>query len=247
MNCKDLCFSYGDTQVLEGVTASFPLGQITAVLGPNGCGKTTLLSLLCGKLTPNKGSVTLNGIHVGDMENKDRAKSIALSPQRKTVGNLSAGALVLHGRFPYTNFLCTYSQRDRDLCDKALQQVGALHLKNQNILKMSGGQRQLVYLAMALAQDTPYILLDEPTTYLDIGHQISFFKQLQQLAHEGKGIILVTHELSLGLSFASQVLVLKDGVLLCAGTPSQAVNSGAIKQAFDVDVSNTGQQFLIQL
>ncbi len=232
----DVCAGYGKQEVLHAVSLSFLRGRVTAVIGPNGSGKSTLLQAAAGLLPIRGGGVSVDGDLLSSLSRNEIAKRISYLPQGRRVPDMTAMQLVLHGRFPHLHYPRRYSERDRQIAREALSAVGLLHEADRSLTELSGGMRQCAYLAMALAQESDYILLDEPTTYLDIPHQLELLRLLRRLAAEGKGIVCVMHDLSLALTFSDAVAVLENGNLLVLDEPHTVAKSGIPERVFDVSV-----------
>ena len=215
-----------------------PAGKITALLGPNGCGKTTLLKALCGIL-PAQGQVLLKERELLSLPAKHRARQLAYLSQSRPVPDLTVGDLVLCGRYPYTVYPRHYLPEDEGAARQALARMGIEELAEQPLSQLSGGQRQKAYIAMALAQDAQVLLLDEPTTYLDVAHQLQLLKLLRQLAQEGKTVVTVLHDLQSALQNADHILLLDQGRVAAQGTPEKVYASGMLDAVFGVKVCRT--------
>ena len=189
LEIQNLTVGYGGEPVLEDISLAIPRGKVTVIAGPNGCGKSTLLKAIAGIL-PAKGSIRLGGQELLTLSPRDLAQRIAYLPQNRQVPEITAKRLVLHGRFPYLSYPRRYSRRDEEIARQAMEALGIWDLADRNLAGLSGGQRQKVYIAMALAQDTPVVLLDEPNTFLDIAHQMQMMEQAKLLASEGKTVVL---------------------------------------------------------
>lgn len=233
---KQLCASYPHKEVLHDISLTFDPGKVTVLLGPNGCGKSTLLRAVLGFAEKTGGEVWVDGRAVERLSPKELAQRVAYLPQSRPVPNISAYRMVLHGRFPYLGYPRRYRGEDHQAVKRALEQVGADTLAQRLLPQLSGGERQRVYLAMALAQDTETILMDEPTTYLDVQHQMEVAALARCLALEGKAVVLVLHDLCMALRFADEIAVLSEGRLLRAGSPEEIYTSGILKEVFGVNV-----------
>ena len=198
-----LAAGYPERRVLEQVSLQFPDGQITVLAGPNASGKTTLLRTILGLEPRLEGEIFLDGTAQTDLTARELALRVSYLPQSRPVPNITAGRMVLHGRFPYLGYPRRYRPEDWAMAKAALREAGAEELERQLMSRLSGGQRQRVYLAMLLAQDTRNVLLDEPTTYLDVAHQFRLLDCARRLADQGRAVVLVLHDLCLALRWAS--------------------------------------------
>ena len=234
MELKHISAGYPQHPVLEDISLTFPAGQVTVLVGPNGCGKSTLLRVAAGLMELERGEVRLDGRNGRDMSRKEFARHVALLPQSRSTPEIPVGSLVLHGRFPYLGYPRRYSAKDRQAARRAMELTGVLELERESVSRLSGGQRQKVYLAMAVAQDTPILLLDEPTTYLDIAHQLELLHLARTLAGEGKAVVMVLHDLNLALTCAHRVVVMESGRLIQVGTPEEVCDSGVLERVFGV-------------
>ena len=234
-----LSAGYQGRPVVEDVSFSFAPGKVTVLLGPNGCGKTTLLKTALGLLAPLGGRVLYDGAGLDTLTPAEAARKAAYMPQNRHVPRIEARRIALHGRFPYLSFPRQYRPEDYAAADAALEAAGAADLAGRMMDTLSGGQRQKVYLAMALAQQAPTILMDEPTTWLDPKHQLEVMATARRLAAEGRAVGLVSHELSLALRTADQVALLAGGKLAAFGTPEQVYQSGALEEAFGVKIGRS--------
>lgn len=230
---------YGGLPVLRDVSLVFEPGKVTVLAGPNGCGKSTLLRVAARLMAPERGEVRIEGQDVSRLSAKQFARLAALLPQSRPLPGITAGSLVLHGRFPYLGYPRRYGPADRAAARSAMERAGVLELAERNVARLSGGQRQKVYLAMALAQDTPVLLLDEPTTFLDIGCQLELARLMRETAAEGKAVVMVLHDLNLALGCAHRVAVMEEGRLRAWGTPAEIYAGGALEQVFGVKVHRT--------
>ena len=227
---------YHGRAVLQGVDLAFAPGQVLALIGPNGSGKSTLLRAALGLVPCLGGEVLYDGVPLRRLSARQVAQKAAFLSQSRAVPNLSAQRMVLHGRFPYLTFPRQYRAADYAAADAALEAAGAADLAGRMMDTLSGGQRQKVYLAMALAQDAPTILMDEPTTWLDPRHQLEVMATARRLAAEGRAVGLVSHELNLALRTADRVALLSGGRLAALGTPEEVWQTGALSDAFGVPI-----------
>ena len=231
---QDLSAGYGGRTVLNRVSLTFPDGQVTALLGPNGCGKSTLLRTVMGLHPASGGRVLLDGVPGNSLTSRQLAQAVAYLPQSRGVPNITARRMVLHGRFPYHSYTRRYRAEDHKMAAQALRWAGAEELAECPVQQLSGGQRQKVYLAMALAQDTKAIFMDEPTTFLDVGAQMEVMALARRLAGEGKTVVMVLHDLPLALRWSHQVAVLDKGSLCFCGTPEEVFSGGVLEELFGV-------------
>lgn len=227
---------YDGKEILHDINMKFEPGKITALIGPNGCGKSTLFKAIVRINPHTSGSILVDGKEITDYSSRKLAKRVAYLPQSRKVPDISVLSLVLHGRFAYLNYPRHYRSEDIEIARKALAWVGLSHMEEENVNRLSGGMQQKVYLAMALAQDAATILMDEPTTYLDISHQLRLMEMARQLAGEGKAVVMILHDLSHALSIADDVKVLSEGRVIEAGTPDTVYESGTLEEVFGVKI-----------
>lgn len=187
LEMKNICAGYGKKEILHNLSVPFGKGTLTSVIGTNGCGKSTLLKTMLGLVPCTLGQLSVDGKSLSLMKRTEIAKRIAYLAQGKSLPDMTVEQMVLHGRFPHLSYPRSYTKKDRAIAQAAVERTGIKESAAQPMAALSGGMRQNAYLAMALAQDTDYILLDEPTTYLDIGHQLGLMNMLRQLAETGKG------------------------------------------------------------
>lgn len=228
---------YGDRVVIEPMDVAVPAGKVTAVIGPNGCGKSTLLKALARTMPLRGGSVYLNGRAIAELPTVEVARQMALLPQSpQAPGGLTVGELVAYGRYPHQRGLGRLTRDDRAIIDWALGLTRLGEFAERPLDALSGGQRQRAWIAMALAQDTGLILLDEPTTYLDMAHQLEVLELLRDLNREqGKTIALVIHELNLAARFADWMIALRGGAIRAAGTPAEVMTAPMLRDVFGLD------------
>ena len=235
LEIRNVSAGYPGHPVLQDISLSVPDGAVTVIAGPNGCGKSTLLKVLAGIL-PASGSAVLDGQELLCLPGRQRAKKVAFLPQNRTVPEITVKNLVLHGRFPYLSYPRCYRQEDYRMAETAMEKMGVAHLADRSLTTLSGGQRQKVYIAMALAQDTPVVLLDEPNAFLDIAHQLQLMEQAKALAGEGKTVVLVLHDLSMALGCADSMAVMSEGKCLFQGSPEDVFLSRCLDAAFGVEM-----------
>ena len=249
LEAKNLSAGYPGRAVLADVSLAARPGRVLALLGPNGCGKSTLLRTMAGLLPPLGGEVLLDGRR--DYSPRQAARRVAYLPQSRTAPNITVRRLVLHGRFPYLSYPRRYGREDYAAVDRALAAADALDLADRPLPELSGGQRQKAYLAMALAQETETILMDEPTTYLDIRHQLEVLALVRRLAEEGRGVVLALHDLCLALTAADDVAVLGEGRLLALGGPEAIYQSKVLERVMGVRLNRNegpgGRRYFCEL
>lgn len=231
---KDVSFSYDKEPVLKNVSLALAPGKFYAVVGPNGSGKTTLIRLLSRLSRPDSGQLFLDGRSYAEFERRDFARQLAMLPQSRPVPAISVRELASHGRFPHLPMSRKLSAEDRKIVERALREAGAEGLARRSVKELSGGQRQRAYLAMLLAQDTPYVLLDEPTTYLDVSAQFGVMDTLQQMSRSGKCVAAVLHDLSLALQYCDELIVMEQGRLCASAPPKALVDSGVLDRVFNI-------------
>ena len=231
---KGLRAGYGGREILHGVDISFQPGRITILCGPNGCGKSTLLRAALGLIPRMGGEVLYDGVELSGLSRREVARRAAYMPQERGAPSITVRRLALHGRFPYLDIPRRYTAADLAAAERALKLADALDIADAPLPELSGGQRQRAFLAMALAQETPALLMDEPTAFLDAGHQLRVMDAAQRLAREGRAVVMVLHDLRLALRCADTLAVLADGALTACGSPEEVYSSGAIDAAFGV-------------
>ena len=231
---SDLRVSYDGTEVLHGIDASFPDGKITAIIGPNGCGKSTTLRSLVRMAPQISGRIMLDDQDLSLLSPQELARRIAYLPQSRSVPDITVERLVLHGRFPYLSFPRRYRREDRETVDRALETVGLKNLRARRMENLSGGQRQKAYFAMVLAQDTDVILMDEPTTFLDIKNQFELLDRARLLADAGKTVVMILHDFESMLRYADHVILISDGRVLKCGSAKEVLRSDELIKAFGV-------------
>lgn len=234
LELRNVSAGYPGRTVLEGVSLAVRPGRVLVLLGPNGCGKSTLLRTMPGLLPALGGEVLLDGKPLGDWSPRRAAQKIAYLPQSRAVPNITVRRLVLHGRFPYLSYPRRYRRKDHEAVDRALAAADALDLADRPLPELSGGQRQKVYLAMALAQEAETVLMDEPTAYLDIRHQMEVLALARRLAESGRAVTAVLHDLCLALTTADDVAVLDGGCLLALGGPEEIYQSRILERVMGV-------------
>lgn len=237
LEAKDLQIRYGDRTIVENLSVSIPDEKITVIIGPNGCGKSTLLKAMTRIIPHQKGSIVLDGESIVKEPTKRLAQKIAVLPQTpESAGALTVGELVSYGRFPHQNRFGRLTKKDLEMIDWALEVTGTKFFKSHPVDSLSGGQRQRVWIALALAQETDMIFLDEPTTYLDMAHQLEILELLQQLnATEKRTIVMVLHDLNHAARFADYIIGMKFGKIVKSGPSEDIITKPVLRELFQID------------
>lgn len=230
---QQLAVGYGERLVLEGLDVELPAGELTMIVGPNGCGKSTLLRALARMVPVRAGTVELDGRPIGEYPTRQVARRLGLLPQSPVAPDgITVTDLVARGRYPHQGIFRQWSDADAVAVDEAMRRAGVTDLAERQVSQLSGGQRQRVWIAMALAQQTPILLLDEPTTYLDIAHQVEVLRLARSLQRDGYTIVVVLHDLHLAFRYATQLLVMKDGRIVAQGNPCEIVTAELIEDVY---------------
>ncbi|MFJ7621233.1 ABC transporter ATP-binding protein [Rhodococcus erythropolis] len=236
LHAEKIELRYADRTIVDELTLEIPDGGFTVVVGPNGCGKSTLLRALGRMLAPRSGRVVLDGNDIRSYRTKDVARRIALLPQSPlSPGAISVADLVSRGRYPYQSMLRQWSPEDERVVSEALTEVGMRYAADQLVDELSGGQRQRVWIAMTLAQRTPVLLLDEPTTFLDIAHQIEVLDLCSQLHQSGRTLVAVLHDLNLAARYATHVVAMRSGKIVMQGSASEVFTPELLREVFDLE------------
>ncbi|WP_280230163.1 ABC transporter ATP-binding protein [Nocardia cyriacigeorgica] len=249
-----LRLGYRGRTISEDLSADIPDGSFTVIIGPNACGKSTLLRALARLLAPESGTVLLDGKAISGYPAKEVARRIGLLPQTSTAPDgIRVADLVARGRYPHQSLLRQWSQADAEAVATAMAATGVTELSARPVDELSGGQRQRVWIAMVLAQDTPVILLDEPTTYLDIAHQIQLLDLCRTLNREsGRTVVAVLHDLNHAFRYADHLIAMRDGQIRAAGPPGEIVTADLVRSVFDlgcrvIEDPETGAPLVIPL
>ncbi len=232
-----LRLGYGADVVVDGVDLALPGGAVTAVVGPNACGKSTLLRGMARLLAPAAGTVTLDGEDIHRMPARTLARRLGLLPQQATAPEgITVEALVRLGRYPHQRMLTPWSAADQAAVEEALERTGTAALRDRPVDELSGGQRQRAWIALALAQDTPLLLLDEPTTFLDLRHQLDVLDLVEELnAEAGRTVVMVLHDLGQAARYADHLVVMCDGRPAAAGPPADVLTAELVEKVFRVE------------
>jgi iron complex transport system ATP-binding protein len=234
---------YSSSPVLRGVNISVSQGQSVAVVGPNGAGKSTLLNALCGLLSPSCGGITIDGRSLSSFTRKEIARMVAVVPQKLEIGfGLSVQEVVMLGRTPHIGVFGSPGSNDRRAVARAMDETEILHLSQRRYSTLSGGEQQRTLLAMALAQQTPFLLLDEPTVHLDLGQQWRFMERLSRLrARRSVGVLAIVHDLTLAGVYFDQVVLLHHGRVVAAGPAEEVLTSESIGSVFGAPIAVSRQ------
>lgn len=238
LEARNLTVAYGARPILNDLSLSLPEQRFTAILGPNGCGKSTLLRSFARLITPRAGQVLLDGEDLTRMAAKTAARRLGLLPQAPIAPEgITVADLVARGRAPWRGLLAGWSRADEAARLLAMKATGVASLAERPLDELSGGQRQRVWIALALAQETPHLLLDEPTTWLDLPHQVEVLALLQRLnREEGRSIVAVLHDLNLAARYADHIVLLSPQGLIAQGTPATALTPANMQAAFGMRV-----------
>lgn len=237
LHTEKLSLAYDQALIIDGMDLSLPSGKITALVGPNGCGKSTLLRGLARLLAPKGGAAFLDGKAISQIPTRTLAKQLGILPQSPAAPEgLTVRELVAQGRYPHQSWFQQWAADDEAAVAKALALTGMAALAERPVDALSGGQRQRAWIAMTLAQETQVILLDEPTTYLDLSHQIEVLQLLERLNQaEGRTIVMVVHDLNHATRHAQHIVALKDGAVVAAGAPGDVVTPALLRTVFGVE------------
>lgn len=236
LTAKDLTLAYGDEVIIDDLNITVPKGEITVFIGGNGCGKSTLLRSMARLLKPKEGGVVLQGEDIAKMPTKEVAKRLSILPQSPvSPDGLTVLELAKQGRHPYRGLLKQWSKDDETAVNDALKATNMFDLKDRSVDSLSGGQRQRAWIAMTLAQQTDTILLDEPTTYLDMTHQIDILDLLFELNEsDGRTVVMVLHDLNLACRYAHHIVAIKDKQVYAQGKPEEIINCNLVHDVFEM-------------
>lgn len=230
---ENITIKYDDQVVSQDLSVKIPHGSFTAIIGPNACGKSTLLRALSKLIKPSKGKVILDGKKITTYKSMEVARKIGLLPQSSTApAGITVANLIAHGRYPYQTFMKQWSQTDEEIVLSAMQLTNTTEISHRLVDELSGGQRQRVWVAMVLAQQTPLLLLDEPTTFLDIAHQIELLELFKDLNQQGNTLVAVLHDLNHAARYANHLIAMKDGQIVAQGDPREIVTENLVEEVF---------------
>ena len=236
LSCRGLCVGYGGPEILHDVDLDIEPGKVTALIGPNGCGKSTLLRALGRQQKPTSGEIILDGEPAAALSARAFARQLSFLPQDPTAPDgVTVREVIGYGRYPYTGAFAALRRADHEAVATAAEQAGIAHLLDEPARALSGGQRQRVFIAMTLAQDTPIVLLDEPTTYLDPAHQLAILDLVASLNEAGKTIVMVVHDMAHAARFADRVIAMVDGTILADGESEEIMTAELISRVFNVE------------
>ncbi|MDW0116070.1 ABC transporter ATP-binding protein [Sporosarcina thermotolerans] len=239
MEIKDVTFSYDKKlNTLHGVNGAIETGKVTTIIGPNGCGKSTLLGVLSNHHRPQEGEIVLDGKSLTDFKPKELAKRLAVVHQQNNApSDMTVEKLTAYGRIPYKNLFSSSTKEDEEAVEWALTSTNLLDKRKTPIDELSGGQMQRVWIAMALTQKTPYLFLDEPTTYLDIYYQYELLELIRSLNKQhGITIVMVLHDINQAIQFSDTIIAMKDGKIAAKGAPADVITADAINEIYGVQV-----------
>jgi iron complex transport system ATP-binding protein len=237
LHARELSVAYGDAIVLDGLDLAVPRAQITAIVGANGCGKSTLLRALARLVPPRAGTVVLDGRAIHDLPSRDVARRLGVLPQSPLAPEgLTVEDLVARGRYPHQGLFRQWSPHDELAVEEALAATHTASLRDRPVDELSGGQRQRAWIAMTLAQQTELLLLDEPTTFLDLAHQVEVLDLLDGLvAERGRTVVMVLHDLNQACRYADTLVAVRDGRVHAAGAPGEIVDAAFVHDVFGLD------------
>ena len=231
---EGVSFAYGERAVPSGLDLMVEKGLVTALIGPNGCGKSTTVKLVNAMLCPSSGRVEVFGRSVADYGRKELARNVAVLGQGVSVPSMEVGQLVMAGRFPHRGLLAPPTDEDRRIVREAMARAGVERFTGSDVNALSGGERQRVHLAMVLAQQAPIVIMGEPTTYMDVAACYDLMAIARELNADGTTVLMVLHDLNLALACCDRVALLRDGRLAAGGTPGDVVASGEVERTFGI-------------
>ncbi|NEU05295.1 ABC transporter ATP-binding protein [Clostridium senegalense] len=239
ISVKNLSVAYENNTIIENMNLDIPKGKISIIIGANGCGKSTLLKTIARINKPKNGDIFINNRNIKSIKEKDIAKEVAFLPQGPSCpSGLTVRELVAYGRFPHQKIIGGLNNHDKEIIDWAIKETVLSEFADREIENLSGGQRQRAWIAMALAQETEIIMLDEPTTYLDMSYQLEVLEVLQKLNQEKNiTVVIVLHELNNACRFADNIIGLKKGEIVCKGKPIEVINNSTLKEIYGINAN----------
>lgn len=238
MEARNLSFSYGEYDFFQDLNIRLEEGKITTILGPNGSGKSTLLNLFVRQFSPSKGEIFIDGSSIAQMKQKEIAKRLSVVHQHNIApGDLTVENLVSYGRVPHQSFWKNKNEEDQEYIDWAMKSTNIHHLKDKYINALSGGERQRTWIAMALAQKTNFLFLDEPTTYLDISYQMEVLNLVKELNRNYKiTIVMVLHDINQAMQYSDKLLIMKSGKIRYSGDTENGITKEILNEIYGIDV-----------
>lgn len=239
ISVKDLSVSYEDNLIIDNMDIVIPKGEVTIIIGANGCGKSTLLKSIARVIKPKSGEIFINGKNIKSQNEKYIATQVAFLPQGPICPDgITVKELVAFGRFPHQKMLGGFKSHDKEIIDWAIEETGLKEFADRPVENLSGGQRQRAWIAMTLAQETDIIMLDEPTTYLDMAYQLEVLEVIERLNREKNiTVVMVLHELNNACRFASNIIGLKKGEIICNGAPNDVITNESLREIYGIDVT----------
>ncbi|WP_129690003.1 ABC transporter ATP-binding protein [Gottfriedia acidiceleris] len=230
---ENITIKYDNRVISRNLSVQIPDGSFTVIVGPNGCGKSTLLRTLSNLLKPSEGQILLDGEAITSYKSKEVARKLGLLPQSSTAPDgITVANLIAHGRYPYQSLIRQWTDEDEAAVMSAMELTNTSDLSHRYVDELSGGQRQRVWVAMVLAQQTPMLLLDEPTTYLDIAHQIELLELFKDLNQQGNTLVAVLHDLNHAARYADNIIAMKDGQVIAQGDPREIITAKLVEEVF---------------
>lgn len=238
ISVKNLSVAYDDNLIIDNMNLSILKGEVNIIIGANGCGKSTLLKSIARIIKPKSGEIFINGKNIENQKEKFLATQVSFLPQGPICpSGMKVKELVAYGRFPHQKMLGGLKGHDKEIIDWAIEETGLKDFSDREVENLSGGQRQRAWIAMTLAQETEIIMLDEPTTYLDISYQLEVLQILQKMNKDKKiTIVMVLHELNNAFRFASNIIGLKNGKIVCQGSPKDVITKENLREIYGIDV-----------
>ena len=239
ISVNNLSVAYENNTIIENMNLTIPKGKISIIIGANGCGKSTLLKTIARINKPKSGDIFINSKNIKKIKEKNIAKEVAFLPQGPVCpSGLTVRELVAYGRFPHQKIIGGLNSHDKDIIDWAIKETGLSEFADREVENLSGGQRQRAWIAMTLAQETEIIMLDEPTTYLDMSYQLEVLEVLQKLNREKNiTVVIVLHELNNACRFADNIIGLKKGKIICEGKPLEVINKENLKEIYGIEAN----------